>query len=133
VTDTTRPTAGSPTTVQAFIVNPNTTGTLTPITPDLAGIQQHLNDGWAEHISPNAGTIPWHAYIDEEGKIKRLPVNAFATILARHLGWHSNDVLCGPVIFLGDHPEGLESDVPDILVALAARLATPTPEDQNTP
>jgi hypothetical protein len=110
-------------TVYAFIVTPEDTGTHTRIEPTVTGIQAHLDDGWLEGIYPHTGTISWHAYIDEEGKLKGLPINVFGTALARTIGWLADDVLVGPVVFLGDHPEGEESDVPQAVLDAAAALA----------
>ena len=53
-----------------------------------------------------------HAYIDEEGKLKGLPVNQLATDLAHVPG----DVIAGPMVILGsDGPE--EADVPEEVLA----------------
>lgn len=90
------------------------------IEPDLASIQGHLGGGYLEGVSTGDGG--WHAYCDEEGKLKRLPVNHDATQLAVHLGWGTYDVLCGPVVFLGDGKSGEEGDVPRHVVELALTL-----------
>ena len=112
-----------PATVDAYIILPGTTGYRTPVTPTLEGLQQHLDGGWLEAIHPNRGTIPWHAYCDEEGKLKGLPMNRFATILARTLGWYTEDVLVGTVIFLGSTDDGEEADVPAPVLEVAAMLS----------
>jgi Domain of unknown function (DUF3846) len=117
-------------TVQAYIIHPGTTGTLTRITPTLEGLQEHLDGGWLEAIHPTRGNIPWHAYCDEEGKLKNLGMNRFATILARTLGWYTEDFLVGTIIFLGSDEEGEEADVPtaviDIVELLTKSRTTPT-------
>jgi hypothetical protein len=64
----------------------------------------------------------WHAYMDEEGWYKTLPVNAAATAMLHALGWRGGFV-CGPVIFLGsDYMDGEESDVPDDVLAMGRTL-----------
>lgn len=72
-----------------------------------------LGGGWLEGINgPD-----WHAYVDEEGKIKGLPVNVFGTVIARHLGWMLDD-LSGPIIFLGTGKDGAEADCPSHILEL---------------
>lgn len=80
---------------------------------------QGLVGGWIEVISGEG----WCAYLNEEGKIAGLPVNAAADSLARRLGWESlpGDVLVGSVVFCG--PLDGEGDVTGVewrVVALAA-------------
>ena len=81
-----------------------------------------IGGGWLEGVS--TGADGWHGYCDEEGKLKGLDMNVAATAIARELGWRVDDVLCGPVIFLGDSGptgDGEEKDVPDVVLG-AARL-----------
>ena len=84
-----------------------------------------LVGGWIEGIAGDAdkigpaGDFTWFGYVDEEGKIKGLPVNEPATALASAIGWYGagSDVLCGPVVFLGPvDGEGDDSDVPQFLI-----------------
>jgi hypothetical protein len=61
--------------------------------------------------------VPWHGYIDEEGKSKGLFVNVWAGELAYRLGWLTGDVICGTAVFLGNaHGEQYEADVPNRVV-----------------
>lgn len=97
------------------------------IHPGLDELRQMIGGGWLEAVRPNYGDKPeryglrvpqgqspyWHAYCDEEGKLKGLQHNSFATIVARGLGWANPDVLFGDVVFLGDGPEGEEDNLPD--------------------
>jgi hypothetical protein len=84
-----------------------------------------LIGGWLEAIHPinlPTNVPPWHAYLDEEGKLKALPRNVPATRIAQAAGWAPIDILCGPVIFVGDGPPSDpsgESSVPAVLVTLA--------------
>lgn len=91
------------------------------VPPDLETLRSLIGGGWLEGVG---GLIDdtWHAYCDEEGKLKRLPVNVRATRMARLLGWPVGDTLCGDVIFLGNGPEGAEADVPDEVRGLAATM-----------
>ena len=76
-------------------------------------------DGWLEGIGPNRGDLPWSGYCDEEGKLKHRPINPVATKLAYAAGWHTGDVLCGTVVFLGPvDNKGYETDVHDALIDL---------------
>lgn len=83
--------------------------------------------GWLEAIAGPAGVAgPWHAYCDEEGKIKGRAINTLATVLAIRLGWEGlalGDVfLVGPVVFLGGAGPD-EADVPaEVLTALGVVL-----------
>jgi Domain of unknown function (DUF3846) len=72
-----------------------------------------LNDGYLEGIRGDG----WFAYCDEEGKLKGLPVNLLATGIARTHGWRAgDDMLCGPVVFLGPPDNnGDETSAPEFL------------------
>lgn len=125
-TDTDTDTAARP--VTALVIRPGTIGSVITIDSSLDGIKAHLDGGYLEGINPHTGDIPWHAYVDTDGKMKGLSANAFATVLARAAGWLvDDDVLCGPAVFLGNHPEGLESNVPAGLLTVAEALANKEP------
>lgn len=89
------------------------------IIPSLA-VLQALVGGWLEGFTCIGSRV--HGYCDEEGKLKGLPVNGVATSVARALGWPAGDLLCGPVVMLGDHPKGDESDVPAEVVEWLTRM-----------
>lgn len=82
-------------------------------------IKNHLNGGWLEMITFDKST---HAYIDEEGKQKQLPVNRIATALfAGKL--FTGDMIVGPMVLLGTlndrgQIDGEEYDVPDNIMTL---------------
>lgn len=91
------------------------------IKPTLSVWQALLNGGYLEAIHGEG----WSAYCDEEGKLKSLPPNRTATVLARMFGWHTPDVLCGPVVFFGPpDKDGDETDVPDFLTAILVKDGT---------
>lgn len=106
--------------VLAVIVTTDTV-MIRPVDSSLAGIQ-FLVAGDIEGVSP-AGQdeqVAWHAYVNEQGKLLDLPVNLLATTLAQMLGWPGGDVLNGTVVFLGDGPEGDETNVPrEVIEAIA--------------
>jgi hypothetical protein len=77
--------------------------------------------GWLEAIHPSSDSHgDWHAYVDEEGKLKGLPA---ATAIAYKCGWMPHgDFLCGPVAFFGYASNGEEGDVPVEVVEVATEL-----------
>jgi len=82
------------------------------ITPDLDTFKGLLDGGWLEGIAGNG----WTGYCDEEGKLKGLPINMAATMLAHAHGWPRGDLLCGPVVFMGPTDrEGEDTTVPAFL------------------
>jgi len=86
---------------------------------DLEGMREAVGGGYIEGI----GGDGWTGYCDEEGKINGLPLNIRATRLAWFLGWPEDDVLCGPVVFLGPvDDEGEETDVTSIVKDAAHQL-----------
>lgn len=68
-----------------------------------------------DHLS-----LPWCAYVDEDGIMRRSPPNPKANTIARQLGWagRADDHLLGTVVFLG-RDGTLEVDVPRYVCALA--------------
>jgi hypothetical protein len=120
--------------VRALVVPPEGPGELRWLDPTLDALQAVLGGGWLEGVGPpgDARTFtgrpvtmtPWHAYCDEEGKLKQLPVNRLATKLALLFGWPLGDVLCGTVMFLGNGADGDEADVPTDIVAVWEQLRT---------
>lgn len=101
-------------TVKALVIPVGSNGMVQEIVPDLDTLQGIVG-GYIEAVSYD-GT--WHAYCDEEGKIKRKPVNPFATALAYGLGWPKGDMLVGDVVFLGESEseDGEEGDVPQDVI-----------------
>lgn len=69
-------------------------------------IRKAIGGGWVEHIEvdPDVAEGCSHAYMDEEGKIKRLPANRKATEMSTYT--MAGDVLCGDVLFCTDAEVG---------------------------
>jgi hypothetical protein len=80
--------------------------------PDLSEIQGHLGGGYLERV-PGFTTIAHKgevhrcvAFADEDGKMKALPTNHYATTLWKFAGTRTNpdlmlmERLCGPVVVL---------------------------------
>lgn len=93
--------------IRVLVVQPTGRCITRKVDPLLANLQEIVG-GYIQVVDFAGG----HAYCDEEGKIKRSLPNRVATILARELGWPPGDILVGTVVFLGDGPDGSESDVP---------------------
>jgi hypothetical protein len=90
--------------------------------------------GWIEEISGRYDGEPWAAYCDEDGNLKRLPVNAMAAALARELGWRfsSSGTLVGTVLFVGRAPvSGEAADVPAAVIAHARLIGVLPPEGRS--
>lgn len=102
-------------TVRALVIAPDGAGEVRAIRSDLDDFKAAIGGGWLEGV-PLRGAF---AYCDEEGKLKRLPVNLLATVLALRLGWRRqpNDFLAGPVLFVGPAtPAGDDTDVPQAVL-----------------
>ena len=87
---------------------------------DLPAMQSLLDDGWLEGIGvPERG---WVGFVDEEGRLKGLPLNVAASRVAVSRGWLGG-TLVGPVVFCGTaDAHGDFTDVPDDLVDAAHRI-----------
>lgn len=102
------------------------TARLIYIEPNLATMQK-LVGGYIEAIDDEA----WHAYINEDGKIRGLQRNPNADLLVRKLGgpladW---DFIVGPAVFLGSDSAG-SVKVPQFVVDTAVQLGIlPNPEN----
>ena len=88
-------------------------------------IKAALDGGYLE-AAPTDGTVT--LYIDEEGKLKHLPINLLATAFWTHVGGGElvlhGDFLVGPVVVVGPpDAEGDDTAVPaaavDVLTALS--------------
>ncbi len=83
--------------------------TVQPQETDLSTLQ-NLVGGYIERVSiPGLPTA--HAYVNEDGLLKHLPVNPAASRLA-------GQSIVGPMIVLGNGPQGTEGDVPEEIYAL---------------
>jgi hypothetical protein len=93
--------------VAAYVVYPDGRAEHTRVDGQLDTLQ-HIVEGPIEFVFVTHGV---HAYLNEEGKINGTSQpNPLATRLA---GYEGVDLFFGPVIFLGDGPDGEEGDLPD--------------------
>ena len=107
--------------MKALVITPEGTATVEDIKPDLDGLQA-LVGGYIE-AAPTKGDVT--VYVNEEGKIHGLPINAVATDLYYKLApfMEGHDILVGTVVILGPvDDEGYETAVPDSVLALADAL-----------
>jgi len=102
-------------TLRTLVVHTDGSHEVTQVEDQLTALQAAIGGGWIEGVS-SAIDADWHAYCDEEGKLKGLPMNLVATTLAHALGWIADDVLVGDVIFLGNGEDGAEADVPERVI-----------------
>jgi hypothetical protein len=98
--------------MKALVIGENGAAEVKDIDTDGNALRE-LIGGWLEGVRAQIAEGEWFAYCDEEGKLKQRPVNMPATVLARHLGWGMNDVLCGTVVFVAQGKDGEDADVPD--------------------
>lgn len=98
---------------------------VTEVDVTLGSLRKLIGGGYLEAISGWHPYGEWSCYLDEEGKLKALPVNERATMLAAQAGWSGamSDVICGTALFLGPtDDDGYDTDVPDWLVEEARSL-----------
>ena len=83
---------------------------------DYKGIRAELDGGWTECIRFTKNAL---AYVDDEGKIKGLPINELATKLCKRyqIGLNPCDVIVGTFIITGrEDMQGQLTNVPQTLV-----------------
>lgn len=105
------------TTVKAVVIEEDGTVEVRQVKTDLESMNA-LVGGYLEAVTGNG---PWHAYVDEEGKYKNLPVNYVANLVLTRLGWPGislGDFVVGRVVILGDDGPD-EADVPEDVAAVA--------------
>lgn len=127
--------------VRGLVVPVDGPGELRWLDPELSALQAVVG-GWLEGVGAPGdaytvdgtpvGDVGWHAYCDEEGKLKGLPVNRLATKIALCLGWLRGDLLCGPVVFLGNGADGEEADVPPLVIRYWTELRRSEPPVAGT-
>ena len=81
-------------------------------------IQKYVG-GWIEVVNFGPDNPHYFAYIDEEGKLKGLPVNELVTDFWYNSGQQIllGDVIVGDVLFFGQvDDEGNDTDVPDDVI-----------------
>lgn len=85
----------------------------------------YIEGVYGRYVDKMGNVSRWSAYCNEEGKLDGLALNNIATNLACHLGWSGcgEDVLCGPVVFIGGADEnGDDIDVPDFVIQVAIAI-----------
>jgi hypothetical protein len=75
---------------------------------------QDLVEGYIEAVDLPQGA---HGYINEEGKLRGMPVNPLATLL---YGQWPADCINGPLVVVGSAPNGEDDNVPELYARLAA-------------
>lgn len=93
--------------VKALVIEPSKSPRVVETPGQLSDLRELIGGGWLEA----ANGPDWHAYFDEEGGMKDLPLNVRASALLSELG-ATRGYLVGTVIFLGTGPEGTETDCP---------------------
>ena len=110
--------------VAALILRPDGTAEIRDVEPDLTALQG-LVGGYLEDVAHDRSaplvSRHWHAYADEDGRMKGAEPNVAAAALFAALG-HPAPLLVGPVVVLGETRDGDESDVPPEIVGAAVRL-----------
>ena len=91
-----------------------------PVVKTISGIKEELDGGWLEAIP---FTSECTAFLDEEGKLKKLALNNIATLLCEFYdsGLGFGDVIVGPFVIVGllnenGQVDGDIHDVPESLV-----------------
>jgi len=105
----------------ALIIRPDGDIEHGPMDVSYPNINRTLGVQWIEAISTAGHTF----YLDEEGKINRLPQNVLAEALFRGLGGYlGSDFLVGPVCIVGG-PDGNgdDTDINPELIEVAQSLA----------
>lgn len=102
--------------IRVLVVGTDGSMRVRSIEPDVATFTD-LVGGYLEIVS----AVGWHAYCDEEGKLRGRPVNERATALTYFAGFGTGDFLVGTVVFVGNAGSG-EADVPAELLEVAGAL-----------
>lgn len=124
--------------IKVLVVEPGSaTGRIRVIDQSLESFQS-LVGGYIEGLTL---TEEVSAYINEEGKLRSLPVNVSGDVIIRELLFRSGrhlmpgDVIVGPVVFVGapDDEEGWDTSVPEDFLAYARELIDIEEEHRPTP
>lgn len=85
-------------TVEALVIRADRTWEIIQIVPELDPMKEVIG-GWMQLVAIRQGSL----YLDEEGKMKDLPINAWARGFARRLGWRGadDDLFVGTALILG--------------------------------
>ena len=107
-----------------LLTSPDEQARVVTLEAELKTLQRAIGGGYLEVI----GGQTWSAYLDEEGRLKGLAVNADGTRLAHELGFREArhgmaSGLVGPVLFMGPvDDKGDETSVTDQVIATAIQL-----------
>lgn len=107
-----------------LLTSPDEPARVVTLEDTLEALKGAIGGGYLEAI----GRPGWSAYLDEEGRLKGLPVNTDGTRLAQALGFREgppwDDIgLVGPVLFIGPADRnGNETSVTDEVIGTAIRL-----------
>lgn len=86
---------------------------------DVEHAQNQYINGWLEGIRLDGA----FAYVDEEGKLKKLPINRVATefVSVDRVGFKDYDAICGNMVVFGEvGPDGEhDTDCPNALISIA--------------
>jgi hypothetical protein len=102
-----------------------TSGEVTQVDQEMTmEVLQHAVGGWIEPVSLGDAVM----WADEEGLLKRKPVNRIGTALARHWGRNPGPIV-GDVIITGTELNDVTQDVPDWVAAAVVPGANRTYSD----
>ena len=101
----------------AVSIRPDGTVQRVDIENSLNGLNGQLDGGHIEYVRFVIDHV--HAYVDEEGKLKGLPMNDKATRVVRYFGMNRPDeIIVGPMIICGDDGEGDEASLSETVVCM---------------
>lgn len=131
-------------TITVLVVEPDGTGHLREIPAqgpeDAYHAVRGIIDGWLQQVQPSTdGFGAWSVLIDEEGKLRGLPANPVATMLAVRLGWEPgmglgaiSDHLVGTAVFVG-HGGARWRSLPDLALVEARVFYDSVPATLHEP
>lgn len=117
--------------IRVLIIQPDNTHEVREIAHDLPHMREIIG-GWLERVNTKRCDL----WFDEEGKLKKCPINQTATWLWWKLApeIEGYDVLCGPVFVTGpDDGAGYSTSVSDAVIDLYERIRAVAQEDENSP
>lgn len=99
--------------ITGVLVQPDGSHKILDLPPQIDAIWRTVGN-WVEVIAPSrdAEHHDWRAYIDEEGRLKDLPVNHKGTKIAQESGWAGEHYLVGPMLFVGVNSYGNDMSIP---------------------
>lgn len=113
---------------KALLLNEDGTGGYGVLKDSDLSTLQALVGGFIEKMEIGHGV---HAYFDEDGRSKRLGLNIGASLIVTIVREGEPIFLVGPVVFLGDGPDGTEGDLPDGFAEFALTLLGAVPDEED--